>query len=89
MLVEFLALIIEKDFVKNSNKLAYFVDLYEEIRGKNIDQEYAYGKNNLEFEEQKFSRKKFIKLLREMAKKLYPGYPNAYETVLYERLTKN
>jgi len=46
MLVEFLSLIIERDFIKNSNKLIYFADLYEEIRGKNFDNDHNYSKNN-------------------------------------------
>ncbi len=34
-------------------------------------------------EEQKFNKKKFIKMLKQMSKKLYPGNPNAYENILY------
>lgn len=47
MLVEFLTLIIERDFIKNSNKLMYFADLYDEIKGKNFDADQTYSKNNL------------------------------------------
>lgn len=48
MLVEFLSLVIEKEFIKNSNKIIHFVDLYEEIRGKNLDQDHGYNKNSME-----------------------------------------
>ena len=27
-------------------------------------------------------------MLKQLAKRLYPGYNNAYETILYEKLTK-
>lgn len=47
MLVEFLTLIIERDFIKNSNKLMYFTDLYEEIKGKNFDADQSYTKNTM------------------------------------------
>jgi hypothetical protein len=86
MLVEFLSLVIDKDFIKNSTKISHFVDLYEEIRGKTLEQDHAY-KGPAE-EEMKFSKKKFIKLLKEMAKRLYPGHPSPYETTLYDRLTR-
>lgn len=87
MLVEFLSLVIEKDFIKNSTKLAQFVDLYEEVRGKTLDQDHAC-KGPAE-EDLKFSKKKFIKLLKEMARRLYPGHPSPYETALYDRLTRS
>ncbi len=64
MLVEFLTLIIERDFIKNSNKLIFFADLYDEIKGKNLDAEHSYSKNNLQVEQHKFSKKKFTKMLK-------------------------
>lgn len=76
-------MIIEKEFIKNSNKLSYFSDLYDTVKGKNLENDCGYGKNNAEMEEQKFTKKKFIKLLKEMSNKLYPGYTNAYETFVY------
>lgn len=88
MLVEYLALIIEKEFIKNSSKIMQFVDLYEEVRGKNLELDHAYTKNNLEVEEQKFNKKKFIRLLKEMAKRLYPGHANPYETIFYEKIMR-
>ena len=42
----------------------------------------------MEGEENRFGRKKFIKMLKEMAKRLYPGQSKAYETLLYEKLTR-
>lgn len=42
MLVEFLSFVIDKDFIKNSIKIASFLDLYEEVRGKTLDQDHAY-----------------------------------------------
>lgn len=39
-------------------------------------------------EEPKFGRKKFISMLKELSKRIYPGIPNAYETIIYEKLTK-
>lgn len=65
-----------------------FVDLYDEVRGKNLDQDHIHTKNNLEVEEQKFNKKKFIRLLKEMAKKLYPGHASPYETIFYEKIMR-
>lgn len=62
MLVEFLSLVIDKDFIKNSTKIAHFLELFEEVRGKPLDQDHA-NKGPAE-EELKFSKKKFIKLLK-------------------------
>ena len=36
-----------------------------------------------EGEEKKFGKKKFMRMLRDLSKKLYPGYENAYETIVY------
>jgi len=36
-----------------------------------------------EGDELKFTKKKFLSMLRTLARKLYPGYENAYETILY------
>jgi hypothetical protein len=58
------------------------------VRGKNVEQEHGYNKNSMEVEEQKFNKKKFIKLLKEMAKRLYPGNTNPYETIMFEKLQK-
>lgn len=38
-------------------------------------------------EEQKFNKKKFLKLLKDLARKLFPGYPHAYETILFDKIT--
>jgi hypothetical protein len=38
-------------------------------------------------EEQKFSKKKFLKLLKDLAKRLFPGHQNPYETVLFDKIT--
>jgi hypothetical protein len=40
MLVEFLTLVIEKNLCKNSFKLQTFIDMYEEIRGKKLEQDH-------------------------------------------------
>ncbi len=40
----------------------------------------------VEKEEQKFNKKKFLKLLKDVAKLLYPGDPKAYEVSLYLKL---
>jgi hypothetical protein len=48
MLVEFLTLIIERDFVRNSNKLIYFVDLYEEFKINSFDQDQNPKQNEME-----------------------------------------
>lgn len=40
MLVEFLTLMIEKNLIKNSQKIETFVDMYQEIKDKKLDQEY-------------------------------------------------
>ena len=40
MLVEFLTLVIEKNLCKNSFKLQSFIDMYEEIRGKKLEQDH-------------------------------------------------
>jgi hypothetical protein len=91
MLVEFLSLVIEKNLIKNSNKLQTFVDMFEEIKGKKLEQETSnFNKNvnnsNGEKEEQKFNKKKFLKLLKDMAKMLYPGDPKAYEGTLFNKM---
>ena len=39
-----------------------------------------------EKEEQKFNKKKFLKLLKDIAKMLYPGDQRAYENTLYLKL---
>mgnify|MGYP003688602863 CR=1 FL=1 len=101
MLIEFLILMIEKGFIKNSQKLAMFTDLYEEIKGKNtletieVSQNISGNNTNLSAqgkgnettnEENKFHKKKFIKLLKEVSKKIYPGDQNAFETIIYEKI---
>ena len=40
----------------------------------------------LEKQEQKFNKKKFFKLLKDIAKLLYPGDPKAFEVTLYLKL---
>jgi len=40
-----------------------------------------------EKEEQKFNKKKFLKLLKDVAKMIYPGDAKAYEVCLYSKLT--
>lgn len=40
MLVEFLQLMIEKSLIKNSHKIQEFVETFEEIKGKKLDQEH-------------------------------------------------
>jgi len=40
MLVEFLQLMIEKSLIKNSHKIQEFVEIFEEIKGKKLDQEH-------------------------------------------------
>lgn len=104
---------IEKSLLKNSHKIQAFVDMFEEIKGKKLDQEHnsftmlnnrlqnttsysntSMNQNNnggntsqpTEKEEQKFSKKKFLKLLKDVAKMLYPGDPKAYEVSLYAKL---
>lgn len=111
MLVEFLTLMIEKSLIKNCHKIQAFVEMFEEIKGKKLDQEhnsfsmmnnriqnstsYSNGtmnQNNFgsasnngvmsslptEKEEQKFNKKKFLKLLKDVAKMIYPGDSKAY-----------
>jgi hypothetical protein len=48
----------------------------------------SMGGNNghPEKEEQKFSKKKFLKLLKDVAKVLYPGDSKAYEVSLYLKI---
>lgn len=41
-----------------------------------------------ECEELKFTKKKFLTMLKALAQQLYPGYENAYETILYDKLTR-
>jgi hypothetical protein len=53
-----------------------------------MEEEQPLNKTAAEGEEHKFTKKKFILMLKELAKRLYPGYENAYETILYEKLTK-
>ena len=119
MLVEFLTLMIEKSLIKNCHKIQAFVDMYEEIKGKKLDQEHnsftmmnnrlqnttsysntSMNQNNLgsgnnngvilslstDKEEQKFNKKKFLKLLKDVAKMVYPGDSKAYEVSLYTKL---
>ena len=47
MLVELLSLIIERDFIKNSNKLIYFCELYEEIKGKSFEADHSNSKDSI------------------------------------------
>ena len=120
MLVEFLTLMIEKNLIKNSHKIDTFAEMYEEVKGKKLDQEHnsfsmmnnnrspnatTYSNNGMsqgtafnnsssmvsngqgaEKEEQKFNKKKFLKLLKDVAKMLYPGDQRAYESTLYLKL---
>lgn len=37
-------------------------------------------------EEDKFSKDKFSAFLKEIAVKIYPGNPNAYQTFIYNRI---
>ena len=53
-----------------------------------IDKTVSLNATEGNVEELKFGRKKFIRMLKELAQRLYPGYKNAYETILYEKLTK-
>lgn len=112
MLVEFLTLMIEKGLIKNSHKIYAFEQIFDEIKGKKLDQEHSSFtmmnnnklQNNASFsnpnvnqsnvgltnngvgnvsqpvekEEQKFNKKKFLKLMKDVAKLLYPGDPKAY-----------
>lgn len=53
-----------------------FADLYQEVRGKNTLEDMESASNNPkgnEGEENKFHKKKFISLLKEIGKKIYPG----------------
>lgn len=109
---------IEKNIIKNSHKIHTFVEMFEEIKGKKLDQEHNsfnmmnnnnrspnttnYSNNSasqntnngstgnntqgIEKEEQKFNKKKFLKLLKDVAKMLYPGDQKAYESTLYLKL---
>ena len=65
MLVEYLMLVIEKDFIRNSNKLTFFMEMFDDVRGYQppLDPN-ALPKSGIELDENKFSRKKFIKLLK-------------------------
>ena len=56
-----------------------FVQLYEEFKAQRTETD----KSMIENEEEKFGRKKFIKMLKEMSKRLYPGIPTAYEMIVY------
>lgn len=50
--------------------------------------QFPNGNNTqlIEKEEQKFSKKKFLKLLKDVAKLVYPGDPKGYEVTLYLKL---
>jgi len=73
-----MALIIDKEFVRNSHQLKYYVDLFDSTKNLCLNQQSEEGKNSLEGEDMRFSRKKFTYLLQQMAKNLFPGYSNAY-----------
>jgi hypothetical protein len=73
-----MALIIDKDFVRNSHQLHYFAELYDSIRNSCLNSQSEEGKNALEGEDMRFSRKKFTYLLQQMAKKIFPGSLNPY-----------
>ena len=92
MLVEFLSLIIERDFLKNANKLQDFVTLYDDFKSQpsfeNTTTMTPATQQSNECEELKFTKKKFLSMLQALAKQLYPGYDNAYETILYDKLTR-
>lgn len=51
MLVEFLTLIIERDFIRNSNKLIYFVELYEQFKNNTFEQEQRPKSSGVEIED--------------------------------------
>ena len=48
MLVEFLSLVIERDFIKNSNKLSSFAELFEEFKREDFAMEKANSLNGQE-----------------------------------------
>lgn len=92
MLVEFLSLIIERDFLKNTNKLQDFVTIYDDFKSQpsfeNTTIMTPATQQSNECDELKFTKKKFLSMLRVLAKQLYPGCESAYETILYDKLTR-
>lgn len=77
MFIELIVFLIEKGFVKNEHKLHYYLDLYESIKGTASDQ-VNMGHKSKQDDEERFSKKKFVKVFKEMAKKIYPCDPSAF-----------
>lgn len=88
MLVQLLSFLIEKGFVRNEHPLHYFVDVYDSVKGTVVEQAPATGKGKQE-EEQKFSRKKFVKVFKIIAKKLHPCDPYAFQNIVYRQMISN
>lgn len=71
MLIELLVFLIEKGFVRNQHPLYYFMDVYDNVKGAISEQLPLMHKSKPD-EEDKFSKKKFIKVFKQIAKKFYP-----------------
>lgn len=72
MFIELLTFLIEKGFVKFEHKVHYFMDLYDNIKGNSGEDMASTGLKSKVEDEDKFNRKKFVKLFKELAKKMYP-----------------
>lgn len=55
----------------------YYLDLYDSIKATNTE-EVAPGTKGKSDDEDKFSKRKFVKVFQELAKKMYPNDPMGF-----------
>lgn len=64
------------------------MDLYDSIRETAMD-ELPIGHKGKPEDQDKFSRKKFVKVFKEIAKKFYPCDPQGFENHIYGIIAGN